>query len=290
MQLPSLIDGMPDAEYHGDPVPGGSLSSTGARILAKQPPAIYDHWRKTAQPPKKTFDLGHAVHSLALGFGLGIEVYPDDVLARNGAASTDAARSFAADARARGCVPMKADEAREARAMADALLAHPIAGPLLSGEGKPEQSLFWRDAATGVACRARIDWLPPVSESGRILNVDLKTARDASPAGFSKAIGEHGHHQQFAHYEDGLSATTGAESVASAWIVIESHAPYLVAVHQSPLIDLQRARALNDRARRIYAECQQSGYWPGYPERVQMTAIPTYLAHQEEDLIEGDPA
>lgn len=284
--LPSIVDALPDDVYHADPIPGGSLSSTGARILAKEPPARFDYWRRTAQPPKKTFDLGHAVHSLALGYGLGIAVIPEEALSKSGTIGTKDARKFIEQAHADGLVPMKAAEAATAQQMADQLLMHPTAGPLLSGAGKPEQSLFWRDPATGVACRARIDWLPPVGKSGRIINCDLKTARDASADGFAKAIGEHGYHQQAAHYEDGLLALTGAETAASVWVVIESTAPYLVAVHQAPIVDLGRGRALNDRARRLYAACTASGVWPGYPTGVQMTAVPTYTARTEEELLE----
>ena len=288
--LPSVVDGLPDDVYHGDPVEGGSLSSTGARMLATAPPQKFHHWRKTPQPPRKAFDLGHAVHSLALGAGLGIAEIPESILSKSGTTGTDAAREFIETARADGLVPLKAAECAEVAAMASALLTHPIAGPLLSGDGLPEQSLFWLDPATGVACRARVDWLPPVSESGRIINCDLKTtAKDATQNEFMKAVGEHGYHAQAAWYEDGLIALTGADSAASVWVVVEKAPPYLVAVHQVCTVDMNRGRALNDRARRLYAECSASGVWPGYPARVQVGSIPPWMARAEEDLIEGDP-
>lgn len=288
--LPSVIDGLPDDVYHDDPVEGGSLSSTGARLLATAPPAKYAHWRRTVQPPKTAFDLGHAVHSLALGYGLGIAPYPDGCLATNGAASTAAAKAFAEQARADGLVPLKTDQCAEVQAMADALLTHPTAGALLSGDGKPEQSLFWRDPETGVACRARVDWLPPVGASGRIINCDLKTARDASLTEFDRAAGQHHYHAQGAWYEDGLLALTEATSVATVWVVVEKDPPYLVAVHQLPTVDMDRGRALNVRARRLYAACTASGVWPGYPPGVQIGRIPAYLARVEEELLEGDDA
>lgn len=288
--VPSIVDALPDDAYHGDPIPGGSLSSTGARLLATAPPAKFDHWRRTAQPPKKAFDLGHAVHSLALGYGLGIAEIPADVLASNGAATTKAARDFIEQARANGLTPLKADEVAEVQAMADALLTHPTAGPLLSGDGRPEQSLFWRDPDTGVVCRARVDWLPPVSASGRIINCDIKTCRDASQAEFDRDAGRLMYHAQASFYEDGLLTLTGADSAASVWVAVEKDPPYLVAVHQLPSVDMIRGRGLNRRALRLYAECTASGVWPGYPTDVQIGRIPTYLARAEEDLIEGDAA
>lgn len=285
VQIPSLVDGMPDAQYHADPVDGGSLSSTGARILAKFPPAKYAAWRATPPAPRKVFDLGHAVHSLALGRGLGVVAYPEEVLSKSGTTGTDAARAFASDSRSKGLVPLKDSEYREVKAMTEAILAHPIAGGLFAGDGKPEQSLFWRDADSGVPCRARIDWMTPAGRDGRIINVDLKTTSALSPDDWDRDAGKHGYHQQAAHYEDGLLALTGAEASATVWVVVEKAPPYLVLLTQLPLVDIRRGQDLNARARRIYAECTRTGVWPGYPPDVRIGRIPTYLARTEEDIL-----
>ncbi|MGW9447058.1 hypothetical protein, partial [Bacillus mobilis] len=41
---PGVYDGIPEAVYHRDPVPGGSLSSSGARkLLAPSCPALFKY-------------------------------------------------------------------------------------------------------------------------------------------------------------------------------------------------------------------------------------------------------
>ena len=51
-----------------------------------------------------------------------------------------------------------------------AVRRHPLAGAVLLASGEPEVSFYWIDAATGVTCRARVDWLVP----GKAL-IDVKT-------------------------------------------------------------------------------------------------------------------
>ena len=75
LPLPSIVDALPDELYHADPIPGGSLSSTGARLLVKSP-AKFDWQRSHPQPPKKAFDLAQESAATrerygATPFGLG---------------------------------------------------------------------------------------------------------------------------------------------------------------------------------------------------------------------------
>ena len=60
---------MDEATYHGDPVPGGSLSSTGARkLLPPSCPALF-RWQQDHPVHKDVFDFGSAAHRLVLGAG-----------------------------------------------------------------------------------------------------------------------------------------------------------------------------------------------------------------------------
>ena len=65
-----IVDGMTDAEYHGDPVAAGSISSSGARTLLKSP-ALYQ-WERAHRVEKTTYDVGHAVHAAVLGVGADV--------------------------------------------------------------------------------------------------------------------------------------------------------------------------------------------------------------------------
>lgn len=167
---PGVYDGLPESVYHRDPVAGGSLSSSGARkLLAPSCPALFRHEQLHGQPHKPAFDFGRAAHEEVLGTGGGIEVVD---AADWRTADAKKARDAAYEA---GKTPLLPKDYKVVQAMAEQLKRHPIAGRLFQpGTGKPEQSLFWKDPATGVICRARLDWLPTQVKGRRLIIGDYK--------------------------------------------------------------------------------------------------------------------
>src|SRR5260370_38714386 len=75
----TVVYDMDEATFQGDPVPGGSLSSSGARALL--PPSCPARFRYDRDHPvyKDVFDFGSAAHKLALGAGpeLALLAYED---------------------------------------------------------------------------------------------------------------------------------------------------------------------------------------------------------------------
>ena len=72
---PGVYD-IPEGAYHADPVPGGSLSRSGAKLLL-QSPAKFD-WRRThGVKPKRAWDIGTAAHTEVLGTGAEMVVPVD---------------------------------------------------------------------------------------------------------------------------------------------------------------------------------------------------------------------
>ncbi|MFD5678399.1 PD-(D/E)XK nuclease-like domain-containing protein [Streptomyces sp. NPDC127040] len=260
---PGIYD-MTAEEYHQDPVPGGSLSSTGARkLLSPGCPALYRWERDHPQGAKKTFDYGHAAHKLVLGEG------PDLVVVDAARWDTGAIKEEVAAIRAAGGIPLKAHELDQIKAMAAVIRQHPIAGPLFTpGSGLAEESIFWRDPATGVWLRCRPDWRRPG------ICVDYKTTTDASPAAVAKSVDTYGYHQQDPFYTKGLTAT-GLGDHRFLFAFQDKNPPYLVTVIE--LDDEARAigAAKNRRAVDIYAECQATGRWPDW--HGDLTEIP-YLS------------
>ncbi|MFG1776641.1 hypothetical protein ACGFIG_09455 [Micromonospora sp. NPDC049048] len=123
---PGLYPDMDEADYHRDPVPGGSLSSTGARkLLPPKTPAHYDHDRRNPPPSREDFDLGKAVHTRLLGAG-SVTVIVD---AKDW--KTKAAREARDAAYAAGQVPLLAHQAEQVDAMVDAVRSHRLAAALL---------------------------------------------------------------------------------------------------------------------------------------------------------------
>jgi hypothetical protein len=257
---------MPAAEDLADPVQGGSLSSSGARLLLRSCPAMFDHRRQNPDRATEAMTLGTAAHAMILGAGRQPVEIPEDVLASNGAVSTKAAREFIAQAETDGKTPLKPRDMRRVERMAAAIRNHPVAGQrFVPGKGKPEQVLVWRDKGTGVMCRAMIDWLV-IEGSGQPTITDLKTGDDASSDAFRRAVLRYRYDQQEAWYADGVEALGIELDPTFQFVVQETVPPYLVAVHRLDPTWRAIGRADNRKALNTYAACRASDMWPGYPE------------------------
>ena len=258
---PGMHLGMTDAEYHGDPVPGGSLSSTFVRLLTEHVPAKAVEMRR--RPATAAMNLGKAVHRHVLGTGPELIVWQYDGRTKDGKAE----RAEAAEAIAREVVVAVTQAQRDQiEGMAEALAAHPEVVEIIA-DAAPEVSAFWQEGE--IWCRARYDLLTDEAPW------DYKTTVDSSRRGFSKAMANYGYHQQAEWYQRGLLAlghTAGRRPMR--FICQETTAPYLVQIHEPDDDALDVAKDLNDRALRIFAECQASGVWPGYES---LTAEPTAL-------------
>jgi hypothetical protein len=265
----SVYPDLPADDYHADIVPGGSLSSSGARkLLAPGCPKKFRYEQDHGQKLKKVFDFGTAAHQVVLGNG------PELVIFDRPRWDTDAIKGEIAMAREEGKIPLKPWEHAQIMAMADALRRDPVAGPLLEPDsGQPEQSLFWTDRATGITCRARIDWWRHDGEP-----IDYKSARTAEPSKLEKDFWEHGYPQQDDWYCTGLEALGYAdETTAMRFVVQEKEPPYVVTVARMDLEARRIARLLNDASRHLYARCMETGHWPGYSETTELISLPPYI-------------
>lgn len=272
---PGVYD-LPAADYHADPVPGGSLSSTGARLLLRAP-ALFRHRLDHPEPPRRTFDLGSAAHKLVLGVGDELAVLDHDSY-RSKAAQTERD-----EARAAGAVPLLAHEYEQVQAMAAALRAHPIASALFRpGAGLAEQTLIWRDQLTGVWQRALVDWLRTPPTGQRLVVADYKTSDDASPDAVSRATARYGYHVQGAWYLDGVLSLGLADDAVFVLVVQEKDPPYLVTVIEPDDEAMMWGRMDVERALRIYRACQLTGEWPGYSTDVECIELPRYLTREYE--------
>lgn len=265
IEAPKVVDGLPADAYHADRT---SISSSGLRaLLAPGCPAQFKYDRDHPQAPKKEFDLGNAVHAEVLGEGHDIV----EIDGFNDYKKADA-RAIRDAAYAAGKVPLLPKEKAQVDGMAKAVREHPLAGPLFApGTGIPERSIYWTDPATGVRCRVRPDWLKQLP--GTTLCVDLKTIKDAAPDTVSRAIRDHNYHQQDPLYIDGIEAAGLApEGCRFIFVFVSKIAPYLITVRE--LVDQDRdiGRARNQRALRVYAECERTGIWPDWTGSV--TEIP----------------
>lgn len=275
---PRVYDGMPEDVYHGDPVPGGSLSASGAKLLLPPScPAKYWHDRLFPQP-RPVFEYGSAAHKLVLGSG------PEIVLVDEENWRKKAAQEARDEARRNGHVPLLLHQFGEIEQMAAALRKHPVASALLDPEnGQPEQSLFWEDRQVGIWRRARLDWLPRPRGGRRLIIPDYKTADRADREGFRKSATSYSYHMQAAQYIDGARALGLDDDPAFLFIVQEKTAPYLVHVIGLEDEDIEAGRNANREAGEIWRDCTAAGYWPGYPEDITYISLPPWAQHATED-------
>ena len=284
---PGIYPDLPSDDYHAQ---HDWLSWSRMKYLI--PPSTPAHFKAALsadEERKRHFDMGKVVHALTLGAGddyvvvqaLNRQKEPYDATSYDTVSAQVHRDAIYAD----GLVPILAAELEQAEAMAKSVNEHPVASALLA-DGRPEVSLFWVDDATGVKCRARLDWLPNAVKGRRLIVPDLKTAVTAAPSEFSKAAANFAYYGQGMHYLDGVRALGLDLDPAWLFITVEKARPHLVSVGQlSDREDLRLARAVVDHCRRLYAECSATDNWPGYGHGINDLRLPTWLHYQLEDVL-----
>lgn len=259
-----IVTGLSDARYHAHP----ALSSTGARLILESPARF--RWAQDHKRQSRAFDVGHAVHAKVLGVGATVEVLDFDDF------RTKAAREARDAAYAAGLTPMLAKDMAPIDGMSEAVLAHTQARAILEEIAGREVSIFAE--IDGVPTRARFD----IYGNGR--GSDLKTAVDASPKGFTRAVHTYGLHIQEAWYRAAHKAVTGTELDTFHFLVVEKTPPYLVGVYDLDVMwhDIGAEKAATARER--WLQCTEAGVWPGYES--QTLTCPTYVVFEHETEFE----
>ena len=224
-----------------------------------------------------------AVHALALegeaAFRRGYAVWEGS---RRGQAWLD----FETQQIGAGRTIITSAERARAQARAAALLAHPVAGPMLRHEDAiPEVTATWTDKATGLPCKARLDlWID--AEAG-VTIADLKTWGSTDPLSVSREIARQLVHLQLAHYAEAVEAVTGVKPTEAAVIVVEDKAPHDVGVYLLTMGGgLDIGRALWRRTMATWAEATRSGVYPGRIPEPYDIILPAWA--EEDTDTEGD--
>lgn len=255
---------MPAAEYHAHP----ALNASTLKAVARYPLAKvrYDLDHRTGYNP--AFSLGTAAHSLILEQDASDLVLVDfpDYRTKEARISRDAAL-------AAGKTPLLPHEHDQVWAMRDAVMAHPDAGPLLTGH-QAEVNVF--ADLYSQPCKARIDAWHEDDGTGRPLIVDLKTTQDANPATFDRTAINFGYHQQMAHYQDVMEAETGTRP-RFLFVLVEKAPPYLVSVVELAQDFVGLGRETNHEAAATWTRAVKDNHWPGY-EGVSTVLMPTWAA------------
>ena len=258
--MAELIHSMPFADY----LALERLSSSGLKQLARSP-AHFRYASSHPSPASPAQALGTHVHGLILE----PETYRSAIAPECDRRTKIGKESYAAFlAESIGAHVVTQEQHDKAIAMRDAVMSQPSASALLS-DGRPEVTALWEVDET--ACKARFDFLPTQFE----VIVDLKTAQSASPDEFARASGRYMYHLQAAYYSMAAEAN-GLGPRPMVFIVVESEAPYCVALY---MLDQEAIDAASYRIERLiqqYADCKHSGEWPGYSADVCTLSLPKW--------------
>lgn len=173
------------------------------------------------------------------------------------------------------------EEHETTQAIAAAVRSDPTAARYLR-RGLPEVSMQWE--AHGMVLKGRVDWLTELD--GVDVVVGLKTARDCRPGEFARQAYRLGYHLQWAYYRDGFRAVRGVAPYMVE-IVVESAAPYAVAVYTipDPVLSLGREEYVELLA--MLRDCQTADVWPGpVPHETELTFPAWAYGAGEEITIE----
>jgi len=253
---PGVYDGFPESEYHADPCPEPSLSSSIAKILVEQSPlhAKFAHPRLTAQEPKdpsRARDVGSAVHALTLGVGQELAIIEAESYV-GGDAKKARKAAYAA-----GKTPLLTEEYESAVGMAK--LLRPVIRQFLPRDCFGERVIVWCEE--DVWCRTMID----ATDMRTVL--DIKTTEaSCSPDSVRKRFNEDAQDIQAAFIERGLDALDpdGRGRRKFIFIYMEQSPPHAV----TPLIiseaSLHVARLGVEYAISMWGDCLAKNAWPGY--------------------------
>lgn len=238
-------------EYHSIT----AVSNSYLQRLNRIPAAV-----KVEQEDSTAFLFGRAFHCLLLE---GEEVFQSlfaiapDIDKRTKVGKDDCA-VFCSENVGKGIIT--AEQYESMARMAFSVKGHPFAATVLF-EGISEQSVFWTDKETGLYCKCRPDRVP---HGGHGVILDIKTTRDATQRGFTRAAASYGYHRQAAFYIDGFNSVSETKVDAFIFIAVEKEPPYVVGCYTLSDIDLETARMQNHELKEKELWYREKNLWPNY--------------------------
>lgn len=260
MKSEAIAD-QPQAEYRN----AGALNSTAIKTVLRSP-LHYRHEYLDGNKREATpaMHLGTLVHQLVLEPEKDLDGFRVvNATTRSTKAYKDAVASCPAD------IVLLAAEHDTARAIADAVLNHPRAKALLVGAER-ETSIYWHEGDRLCQCR------PDIRRPDLSVMADLKTAADASPDGFRRAIANYGYHISAAWYLRGEAAHYGEASRSWVFVVVESSPPHAVQLYFADDYMIEKGHALCNEALRRLDEAEESEHWSSYSDSILPIELPPW--------------
>lgn len=135
---------------------------------------------------------------------------------------------------------------------------------LFETEGKNEEGIFFKHDC-GETCKVKLDRV--VTSTKKIIPIDFKKTRDASPKGFEKACTSYDYPVQAAFYEEGVRKAyghLGKEIAPMHFIMQEDTAPYRIGIYTLAEIDIIEIQQWIDFQLCEIANSRKTGVWREY--------------------------
>jgi len=281
---PGIHHDYPVAEYHADPCPEPSLSSTSARTVINE--CLHKAWLQhprygaAAAAQDDRLSLGTAAHTLLFERGRGlVEVEASDW-------RTNSAKARRQDILSAGQIPILSKHMEVAKTMAeritDQMAMHHLApaffGEEMTGWNKQDEvALFWQEEIGGrpIWCRNLLDRFCVSKKRWCIF--DLKTTeRSVAPHSLAAFATGQGHDIQAAMAVRGLQNLISSpitDRLEFYFIYAEVEPPHLITVGRISRQMLVLGSKKVAQAMALWARAQADNNWPGYP-RTSVELLP----------------
>ena len=288
------------ADYHRDPCPAPSLSSSIAKLLVRKTPRhawqAHPRFGGVDIDPTRVMDDGSAVHAMMLGYSHLIEslrtVYGPKTKRKELIGEpvrdykTEAAAEERDEIRGMGKIPVlyhrlpglircKTEATRQIEIADD--------GPGFLAPGSSEVCIVWREDDVWLRCL--VDRLP---DDPRLPPYDLKcTEMSAAPGAWERRL-QLEYAFQDAFYRRGIKAARGIEPEPMRFIVIELEPPHGVVINAALPALRTIAEAEVERAIQRWRRCVRADDWPLYPPHTAWVDAPSWMLMAAEDAAERE--
>ena len=275
---------MDNTDYHAHP----AISKSHLDQVARSPLHYWARYldpNRQPQEPTPAMAIGSAVHTHVLELDQWDSQYaiaPESIDRRTkmGKAEWEVFTTAAT-----GRTVLTRADADLVMRMGHAVYSHPAAAMLLNMPGKAETTHMWTDAATGLQCKCRPDWL---TDDGSLI-IDLKTTENASPREFARSIVQWRYFLQASWYLDGVEQATGTRPDQFIFICVEKKAPYAVAVYAADAEMIQIGAEAAARDLDVLATCKTAGAWPGYSDQIETINLPGWMRPRPDGSMPQQP-
>lgn len=254
---PCEILGLDEAEYHARP----ELSKSQLSDFMDCPLSFWDNHINPDKPkrnPSSAMEIGTAVHCALLEpklFEAGY-VRGEKLDMRKKA---DKEKQAKLEEDNPGKIILDPTDWEKVLGCVDSLKATPIAKNYLDEVRLTEVTLLYK--YFDIPMRSRLDAI-----CFEDVVLDIKTARDASPRGFLKAIRDYKYDIQAVLYSEAYRQVYRVKPKAFIFLVVEPTRPYNVGVYTLTSDLRQRAEANLEAALTKYIACLESQSWPSYAD------------------------